>query len=133
MPTVQFWSKHSQEFKSYLTLTVSLRRLIRLACAMLPERSTQDAIVLGSAKRMLYTRSMIRLQRAGGAKHKKLMMTKDGERFFTDAFLELLNSIDRAIHSCSEHRTPEEQRREALNLMLELVAPTQTQSQEVSK
>ncbi|XP_017104957.2 ectopic P granules protein 5 homolog [Drosophila bipectinata] len=106
--------------------------LIRLACAMLPERSNQDAIVLGSAKRMLYTRSMVRLQRAGGSKHKKLMMTKDGERFFTDAFLELLNSIDRAIHSCSEHRTPEEQRREALNLMLELVAPTQTQSQEVS-
>lgn len=100
---------------------------------MLPERSTEDAIVLGSAKRMLYTRSMVRLQRAGGAKHKKLMMTKDGERFFTDAFLELLNSIDRAINSCSEHRTPEEQRREALNLMLELVAPTQTQSQEVSK
>ncbi|XP_052836525.1 ectopic P granules protein 5 homolog [Drosophila gunungcola] len=106
--------------------------LLRLACAMSPERSAQEAVVLGTAKRMLYTRSMVRMQRACGAKHKKLLATKDGERAFTDAFLELLNSIDRAISSCSEHRTPEEQRREALNLMLELVAPTQTQSQEVS-
>lgn len=100
---------------------------------MLPERTAQDAVVLGTAKRMLYTRSMVRLQRACGAKHKKLLVTKEGERAFTAAFLELLNSIDGAISSCSEHRTPEEQRREALNLMLELVAPTQTQSQEVSK
>ncbi|XP_017140447.2 ectopic P granules protein 5 homolog [Drosophila miranda] len=106
--------------------------LLRLACAMLPERSAQDAVVLGTAKRMMYTRSMVRLQRACGAKHKKLLATKEGERAFTDAFLELLNSIDRAISSCSEQRTPEEQRREALNLMLELVAPTQTQSLEVS-
>ncbi|XP_016985100.2 ectopic P granules protein 5 homolog [Drosophila rhopaloa] len=106
--------------------------LLRLACAMSPERSAQDAVVLGTAKRMLYTRSMVRMQRACGAKHKKLLATKEGERAFTDAFLELLNNIDRAICSCSEHRTPEEQRREALNLMLELVAPTQTQSQEVS-
>ncbi|XP_034665712.1 ectopic P granules protein 5 homolog [Drosophila subobscura] len=106
--------------------------LLRLACAMLPERSAQDAVVLGTAKRMLYTRSMVRLQRACGAKHKKLLATKEGERAFSEAFLELLNSIDRAISSCSEQCTPEEQRREALNLMLELVAPTQTQSQEVS-
>ncbi|XP_017041076.1 LOW QUALITY PROTEIN: ectopic P granules protein 5 homolog [Drosophila ficusphila] len=106
--------------------------LLRLACAMSPERSAQDAVVLGTAKRMLYTRCMVRMQRACGAKHKKLLATKEGERAFTDAFLELLNSIDQAISSCSEVRTPEEQRREALNLMLELVAPTQTQSQEVS-
>ncbi|XP_017037889.1 ectopic P granules protein 5 homolog [Drosophila kikkawai] len=106
--------------------------LLRQACAMLPAASAQEAVVLGTAKRMLYTRSMVRLQRACGAKHKKLLSTKEGERAFTTAFLELLNSIDGAISSCSEHRTPEEQRREALNLMLELVAPTQTQSQEVS-
>uniref|UniRef100_B3P3B0 GG16333 n=1 Tax=Drosophila erecta TaxID=7220 RepID=B3P3B0_DROER len=106
--------------------------LLRLACAMLPERSAQDAIVLGTAKRMLYTRSMVRMQRACGAKHNKLLATKEGERAFSNAFLELLNSIDGAISSCSEHRTVEEQRREAINLMLELVAPTQTQSQEVS-
>nr|NP_650752.2 ectopic P-granules autophagy protein 5, isoform C [Drosophila melanogaster]Q9VE34.2 RecName: Full=Ectopic P granules protein 5 homolog [Drosophila melanogaster]AAF55595.2 ectopic P-granules autophagy protein 5, isoform C [Drosophila melanogaster] len=106
--------------------------LLRLACAMLPERSAQDAVVLGTAKRMLYTRSMVRMQRACGAKHQKLLATKEGERAFSNAFLELLDSIDGAISSCSEHRTMEEQRREALNLMLELVAPTQTQSQEVS-
>jgi len=79
---------------------------------MLPERSAQDAVVLGTAKRMLYTRSMVRMQRACGAKHQKLLATKEGERAFSNAFLELLDSIDGAISSCSEHRTMEEQRRE---------------------
>lgn len=100
---------------------------------MLPESSTQSAVVQASVKRMLYTRSIVRMQRVCGAKHKKLMGTKEGERSFTNAFLELLQSIDQAINGVSEHRTPEEQRREALNLMLELVAPTQTQSEEISK
>ncbi|XP_034484557.1 ectopic P granules protein 5 homolog [Drosophila innubila] len=106
--------------------------LLRVACAMLPESSTQSAVVQASLKRMLYTRSIVRMQRVCGAKHKKLLATKEGERSFTNAFLELLQSIDQAIGGSSEHRTPEEQRREALNLMLELVAPTQTQSEEIS-
>ena len=115
------------------TLIVILCSLLRVACAMLPESSTQSAVVQASAKRMLYTRSIVRMQRACGAKHQKLLATKEGERSFTNAFLELLQSIDQAITGSSEHRTLEEQRREALNLMLELVAPTQTQSEEISK
>ncbi|XP_034112376.2 ectopic P granules protein 5 homolog [Drosophila albomicans] len=106
--------------------------LLRIACAMLPESSAQSALVQATAKRMLYTRSIVRMQRVCGAKHTKLMATKEGQRSFTNAFLQLLQSIDQAISGVSEHRTPEEQRREALNLMLELVAPTQTQSEEIS-
>lgn len=96
---------------------------------MLPD---SDAVLQASAKRMLYTRSIVRMQRVCGAKNKKLLASKEGQRSFTNAFLELLQSIDQAISGSSVHRTPEEQRREALNLMLELVAPTQTQSEEIS-
>ncbi|XP_064550516.1 ectopic P granules protein 5 homolog [Drosophila montana] len=106
--------------------------LLRVACAMLPDSNTHGAVMQATAKRMLYTRSMISMQRTCGAKHKKLLATKEGERSFTAAFENLLDSIDLAISGCSEQRTPEEQRREALNLMLELVAPTQTQSEEIS-
>ncbi|EDW83213.2 uncharacterized protein Dwil_GK22441 [Drosophila willistoni] len=106
--------------------------LLRVACAMIPERYGQTPVVQATGKRMLYTRSLVRLQRACGAKHTKLLATKEGERAFAHAFLELLNSIDLAISHTNEQRTAEEQRREALNLMLELVAPTQTQSEEIS-
>ncbi|ALC46612.1 CG14299 [Drosophila busckii] len=106
--------------------------LLRLACAMLPDCATTEPIVQSTTKRMLYTRSMICLQRSCGAKHQKLLASKEGERAFTNAFLELLISIDQAIGSANEQRTPEERRREALNLMLELIAPTQTQSEEIS-
>ncbi|EDV91356.1 GH17394 [Drosophila grimshawi] len=106
--------------------------LLRVACAMLPESSTQGVVIQATAKRMLYTRSMVCMQRTCGAKLKKLLATKEGERAFTNAFLKLLQSIDQAISGSSAQRTLEEQRREALNLMLELVAPTQTQSEEIS-
>lgn len=100
---------------------------------MQPESDAQGAVVQATAKRMLYTRSMVSMQRACAIKHKKLLATKEGERAFAAAFEKLLDSIDVAISGCSVNRTPEEQRREALNLMLEIVAPTQTQSEEVSK
>lgn len=100
---------------------------------MLPESDVQGTLVQATAKRMMYTRSMVSMHRACAIKHKKLLATKEGERAFAAAFEKLLDSIDVVITSSSQRRTPEEQRREALNLMLELVAPTQTQSEEVSK
>ncbi|XP_030371319.1 ectopic P granules protein 5 homolog [Scaptodrosophila lebanonensis] len=106
--------------------------LLRLGCAMMPERGAPKSISQATTKRMLYTRSYICMQRACGAKHKKLLATKEGERAFNAAFVELLNSIDHAISATNEQHTQEEQRREALNLMLEIVAPTQTQSEEIS-
>lgn len=99
---------------------------------MLPESATQGVVLQATAKRMLYTRSIVCMQRICGAKNKKLLANTNGQRSFTNAFLSLLQSIDQAISGSSENRTPEEQRREALNLMLELVAPTQTQSEEIS-
>lgn len=115
-----------------IILFTTIHSLLRVASAMLPENGTQGVVLQATAKRMLYTRSIVRMQRVCGAKNKKLLANKDGQRSFTNSFLGLLQSIDQAISGSSENRTPEEQRREALNLMLELVAPTQTQSEEIS-
>lgn len=108
--------------------------LIRLACAMMPERGNQtQSISNATAKRILYTRSMIRLQRACAAKNPKLLASKDGKKIFNTAFEELLNTLNKSLCSLAATKSFEEQRREALNVILEIILPMQTQSEETSK
>ncbi|KAM7362755.1 ectopic P-granules autophagy protein 5 [Cochliomyia hominivorax] len=107
--------------------------LIRLACAMMPERGDQTKnISNATAKRILYTRSMIRLQRACATKNPKLLATKEGNRVFKNAFEELLNTLNDSLCALAATKSHEEQRREALNVMLEIILPMQTQSEETS-
>ncbi|XP_065371725.1 ectopic P granules protein 5 homolog isoform X2 [Calliphora vicina] len=107
--------------------------LIRLTCAMMPERGDQTKnISNATAKRILYTRSMIRLQRACAAKNSKLLATKEGHRVFKNAFEELLNTLNQSLCALAATKSYEEQRREALNVMLEIILPMQTQSEETS-
>lgn len=108
--------------------------LIRLTCAMMPERADQTRnISNATAKRILYTRTMIRLQRACAVKNPKLLAAKEGKRVFQNAFEELLNTLNKSLCSLAATKTYEEQRREALNVMLEIILPMQTQSVETSK
>lgn len=101
---------------------------------MMPERSDHTKnISNATAKRILYTRSMIRLQRACVVKNPKLLATKEGKRVFQSSFEELLNTLNKSLCSLAATKTYEEQRREALNVMLEIILPMQTQSVETSK
>lgn len=101
---------------------------------MMPEKGDQTKnITNATAKRILYTRSMIRLQRACAVKNPKLLATKEGHRVFKVAFEELLNTLNQSLCALAATKTHEEQRREALNVMLEIVLPMQTQSEETSK
>ncbi|XP_059219883.1 ectopic P granules protein 5 homolog isoform X1 [Stomoxys calcitrans] len=107
--------------------------LIRLACAMMPEIGNEmQQISNATAKRILYTRSMIRLQRSCAAKNPKLFATKEGKKVFNNAFEELLQTLNQSLRALAATKSHEEQRREALNVMLEIILPMQTQSEETS-
>ncbi|XP_073818455.1 ectopic P-granules autophagy protein 5 isoform X2 [Musca autumnalis] len=107
--------------------------LLRLTCAMMPEIGNQmQQISNATAKRILYTRSMIRLQRQAVTKNPKLLATKEGKKVFNNAFEELLQTLNQSLVALAATKSREEQRREALNVMLEIILPMQTQSEETS-
>lgn len=101
---------------------------------MMPEIGNNiQHISNATAKRILYTRSMIRLQRSCAAKNPKLLATKEGKKVFYKAFEELLNTLNQSLTALAATKSFEEQRREALNVILEIILPMQTQSEETSK
>ncbi|XP_005180740.1 ectopic P granules protein 5 homolog isoform X2 [Musca domestica] len=107
--------------------------LLRLTCAMMPEIGNQMQLISNAtAKRILYTRTMIRLQRQAATKNPKLLATKEGKKVFNTAFEELLHTLNQSLIALAATKSPEEQRREALNVMLEIILPMQTQSEETS-
>ncbi|XP_067619599.1 ectopic P granules protein 5 homolog isoform X2 [Eurosta solidaginis] len=103
--------------------------LLRLSCAMMPEEvATWNAILqpicYATAKRILYTRSYMRLLCLTATKNHKLMDTKGGVDAFNMAFKELLKTIDKSICATGSHgKTIDEQKREALNLLVEVLLP----------
>ncbi|XP_017477815.1 PREDICTED: ectopic P granules protein 5 homolog isoform X2 [Rhagoletis zephyria] len=111
--------------------------LLRLSCAMMPEKTTSweasmQPINYATAKRILYTRNYIRLLCLAATKNHKLMSTKEGINAFNSAFTQLLNTIEKSIRATKGIKTVEEQKREALNLMVEILVPMQTQRVETS-
>lgn len=86
-----------------------------------------------TAKRILYTRTMVRLLRSCAAKNQKLLATKQGVQTYTIAFQDLIYTLNQAIKALCINKTLDILRKEALNLMIEVVVPMQSQSEETSK
>ncbi|XP_053947288.1 ectopic P granules protein 5 homolog isoform X1 [Anastrepha ludens] len=111
--------------------------LLRLSCAMMPEQATSWQAIMqpihyATAKRILYTRNYVRLLCLTAAKNHKLLGTKEGINAFNNAFTDLINTMDKSIRATGGVKSIDEQKREALNLMVEIMVPMQTQSVEVS-
>ncbi|XP_011192881.2 ectopic P granules protein 5 homolog isoform X1 [Zeugodacus cucurbitae] len=111
--------------------------LLRLSCALMPEQATSWEAVMqpinyATAKRILYTRNYIVLLCRTVTKNPKLMSTKEGMNAFNAAFTELLNTVNRSVLATAGSKTIDEQKREALNLMVEILVPMQTQRLETS-
>ncbi|XP_037950670.1 ectopic P granules protein 5 homolog isoform X2 [Teleopsis dalmanni] len=106
--------------------------LLRLSCGMMPELPLEGSVGNAPAKRVLYTRVFVRLLYACAAKNQRLLATKDGNAAFKAAFLELLNNMDNVVLSITKTKTIEEQKREALTLISEILLPMQTQSEETT-
>ncbi|XP_004534242.1 ectopic P granules protein 5 homolog isoform X2 [Ceratitis capitata] len=111
--------------------------LLRLSCAMMPEKaaaweSIMQPIHYATAKRILYTRNHVVLLCLAVTKNPKLMSTKEGMNAFNAAFTELLNTIDKSVRATGGIKNVDEQKREALNLMVEILMPMQTQRVETS-
>jgi len=110
-----------------------MNRLLRIASGMAPEFSITFPPTNAVAKRSLYARSIVRLLRGCAAKNQRLLSTKKGQRSLTSAFLGLLNDMNNILNGLSASKTLEDRQKEALNLMVEIILPTQTQSEETSK
>lgn len=108
-------------------------RLLRESCIMTPQDIQTEQLTHTMAKRILYTRSMISLQRACAFKNPKLLTSKNGRKLFIAAFEDLLRTLEEICVGHATGKSPEEIKRDAVNLILEIVLPMQTQSEETSK
>lgn len=104
----------------------------------MPEQATSWEAIMqpihyATAKRILYTRNYIVLLCLAVTKYPKLMNTKEGMNAMNAALTELLNTLDRSVRATAGSKTIDEQKREALNLMVEILVPMQTQRLETSK
>ncbi|XP_037885384.1 ectopic P granules protein 5 homolog isoform X1 [Glossina fuscipes] len=106
--------------------------LLRESCIMKSQDNQTEQLTHAMAKRILYTRSMICLQRACVAKNPKLLTSKNGRKIFIAAFDDLLRTLEEMAIVHAAGKSPEEIKRHAGNLMLEIVLPMQTQSEETS-
>ena len=87
----------------------------------------------GTAKRILYTRTMVRFLRSCAGKNQKLLATKQGVQTYSMAFQQLLYSLNQAIKALCVTKSLEILKKESLNLMIEVLVPMQSQSEETSK
>uniref|UniRef100_A0A1A9VTB9 Uncharacterized protein n=1 Tax=Glossina austeni TaxID=7395 RepID=A0A1A9VTB9_GLOAU len=106
--------------------------LLRESCIMTPQDIQTEQLTHTMAKRILYTRSMISLQRACASKNPKLLTSKNGRKIFIAAFEDLLRTLEDICIGHTAGKSPEELKRDATNLILEIILPMQTQSEETS-
>lgn len=83
------------------------------------------------AKRICYTRSIVRLLRLCAAKNPRLLETKEGLPAMKSAVYELLDTIENIAQKSNSPR--EELEKEVQNLMMEVCGSIQTQSEHTSK
>lgn len=83
------------------------------------------------AKRICYTRSIVKLLRLCVAKNPRLIETKEGLTAMKNAIYELLDTIENIAQKSSGPR--EEQEKEVQNLMMEICGSIQMQGEHTSK
>ena len=108
--------------------------LLRNACALTPDHpECFENASNATAKRILYTRTMVRLLRSCAAKNQKLLATKPGVQTYKVAFQDLLYNLNHAVKALSATKTLDILKKESLNLMIEILVPMQSQSEQTSK
>lgn len=83
------------------------------------------------AKRICYTRNVVRLLRLCGAKNPRLLETKEGLSAMKSAVCDLLDTIENLAQKSKSSR--EDLEKEVQNLMMEICGSIQTQSEQTSK
>lgn len=83
------------------------------------------------AKRICYTRAVVKLLRLSAAKNPRLLETKEGLSAMKSAVYELLDIIESIAQKSESPR--EELEKEVQNLMMEICGSIQTQSEQTSK
>lgn len=83
------------------------------------------------AKRICYTRSIVKLLRLCASKNARLIETKEGLSAMKSAVYELLDTIETIAQKSNSSR--DEIEKEVRNLMMEICGSIQTQSEQTSR
>uniref|UniRef100_A0A1A9W6G3 Ectopic P granules protein 5 homolog n=1 Tax=Glossina brevipalpis TaxID=37001 RepID=A0A1A9W6G3_9MUSC len=110
----------------------AILELLRASCIMIPQDIQIEQLSQSTAKRILYIRAMIYLQRTCASKNSKLLTSKNGRKIFIAAFTDLFETLEEICTITTNGKSPEEVKRDAVNLILEIILPMQSQSEETS-
>lgn len=106
--------------------------LLKISCGMV--YSTNSEFINShqlQAKRICYTRTVVKLLRLCASKNPRLLETKEGLSAMKSAVFDLLDIIEGIAQKSQGSR--EELEKEVQNLMMEICGSIQTQSEQTSR